>query len=248
MKLHRAKAGLVLLGVLSITCLSLGQPPAKDGVASDDKQVVDSKANPRPPGSAVNFRKELNLPFESLGTLRSRISAARRASDPVALAHAAGELSVAEQVSGKKASLTSNALIKEAAELARLRKQAAELQAVQRVTEKIANEQDLIALLRNEIAQSKQISQLDSEAFRRNEEPSWTPRKVLVNNFTPQSLVIYVNGFIKMPEVPPGGAQIFVIEHRWNPTVLKATGDEDVDTWGPRYIWGQYDKYTWNIN
>src|SRR5262245_33132216 len=130
MTLHRAKAWLVLLSILSITCLALGQPPAKNGQAADDKQVVDSKANHRPPGSGVNFRKELNLPFETLSTLRSRIGAARRASDPVALAHAANELAVAEQVSGKKASLTSNTLIKEAAELARLRRQAAELQAV----------------------------------------------------------------------------------------------------------------------
>jgi hypothetical protein len=49
--------------------------------------------------AAINFRKELNLPFATLGTLGSRIGEARRAGDPVALANAASELAVAEKVS-----------------------------------------------------------------------------------------------------------------------------------------------------
>ena len=43
-------------------------------------------------------------------------------------------------------------------------------------------------------------------------------------------------------------AQSFVIEHRWNPTVLTGDGDEDEQTWGPVNIWGRFNKYTWNIN
>jgi hypothetical protein len=35
---------------------------------------------------------------------------------------------------------------------------------------------------------------------------------------------------------------MFVIEHRWNPTVLTVIGEEDIDTWGPRYIWGRFPK------
>jgi hypothetical protein len=155
---------------------------------------------------------------------------------------------VAEKVSGKKASLTSTTLARESAELASLRRQQAELQAVLHVNEQITQEQDTIANLRKSIALSKQIAQADVEAFRKNEEPTWTPRKVLVNNYTTQNILIYVNGSSKWPMVPPGGAQMFVIEHRWNPTVLTATGDQDIDTWGPRYIWGRFNKYTWNIN
>jgi hypothetical protein len=37
-------------------------------------------------------------------------------------------------------------------------------------------------------------------------------------------------------------------EHRWNPTVLTAYGDQDIDSWGPRYIWGRFQTYRWNIN
>jgi hypothetical protein len=31
------------------------------------------------------------------------------------------------------------------------------------------------------------------------------------------------------------------------PHVLTANGNEDLDSWGPRYIWGRFTKYTWNI-
>jgi hypothetical protein len=58
---------------------------------------------------------------------------------------------------------------------------------------------------------------------------------------------VYVNGIYK-GEIGPGLAQTIVIEHRWNPTVLTAYGDEDIDTWGPRTIWGRFQTYTWNIN
>jgi hypothetical protein len=29
---------------------------------------------------------------------------------------------------------------------------------------------------------------------------------------------------------------MFFIEHRWNTTVLTVKGEEDIDTWRPRYI------------
>ena len=63
----------------------------------------------------IKFRRDLNLPFASLSTLGVRIDAARRAGDPVTLAHAASELAVAEKVSGKVTTLTSSQLIEEAA-------------------------------------------------------------------------------------------------------------------------------------
>ena len=248
MCLRRVKAGLVVVGFLALAGIGLGEAPQQGGPSPDDKEVVSSKVSKRPAAASVNFRKELGLPFSSLSTLGPRIATARRDADPVALANAANELAVAEKVSGKKASLTSTTLGKEAAELAGLRRQQAELEAVLHVNEQITQEQDTIANLRKTISLSKQIANADVEAFRKNEEPTWAPRKVLVNNYTTQNLLVYVNGSSKWPMVPPGGAQLFVIEHRWNPTVLTATGDEDVDTWGPRYIWGRFNKYTWNIN
>lgn len=213
----------------------------------EDKQIVSTRVMHRPRAASISFGKALNLPFPSLATLGARIDAARRAPDPVALAHTARELTTAESVSGKKASLTSKELIREAAELAKLRRQVAELQAVQRVSEQVLTEQDALATLKKEIAYSQELAKQDVRSVEQNEEPTWTPRTVLVNNYTTQYLTVYVNGNYKMM-VSPGGARTCVIEHRWNPTVLTAYGNEDLDNWGPRYIWGRFNKYTWNIN
>jgi hypothetical protein len=239
--------GVMLLGFFVVVPAALPDDPKKDDPASNDQQSVDSKATHKTAASSVNFRKSFNLPYPTLNTLGARIDAARRAPDPVALAHTAGELAVAEHVSGKQAAVTSSAVIKEAAELAKLRRQATELQAVSRVAAQVAGEQDLIADLRKEIADSQAIAKADVQAFRQNQEPTWTPRKVLVNNYTTQLLTVYVNGNYK-GEIGPGLSQTIVVEHRWNPTVLTAYGDEDIDTWGPRTIWGRFQTYTWNIN
>jgi hypothetical protein len=247
MSLHRVAAGMAVLGFLSLSCLALGDTPGKGDPAAQDKEVVSSTATQRTAASSVNFRKELNLPFRTLSTLGSRISAARRSADPVALAHAASELAVAEKVSGKKASLTSATLLKESAELAKLRRQAAELQAVENVAHQIQTQQDEVLDLRKEIALAQAQAKADADFFKSNEEPTWTPRKLTVNNYTTQTLDVYVNGTFKM-RVAPGGMQIGFIEHRWNPVTLTAYGDEDSQTWGPQYLWGRFNKYTWNIN
>jgi hypothetical protein len=247
---HRGKVGLALvLGCLALIYV-VSVVPAEQAKTPDDtgkdEEVVKSKATPTPPASSVNFRKELKLPFDSLSTLGSRIDAARRKPDPVALAHAANELATAEKVSGKKASLTSKQLAKEAAELAGLRKQEAELNAVLHVNEQMMMEQDNITKIKNDIAAAKAQVEADKEAINSKLEPTWKPRKVVVNNYTTEYLDIYVNGNYKT-QVQPGMQQTIVIEHRWNPTILKAFGNEDINTYGPRYIWGRFDKYTWNI-
>lgn len=212
----------------------------------EDKQVVDTKRTRKTTAASVPFGKSLNLPFPSLATLGARIDAARRAPDPVALAHAASELATAESVSGKKASVTSKELILESAELAKLRRQVAELQAVQRVSQQVLTEEDALATVKKQIAYSQELAKQDVRSVEKNEEPTWTPRTVLVNNYSTQYLTVYVNGNYKMM-VSPGGAVTCVIEHRWNPTVLTAYGNEDLDSWGPRYVWGKFTKYTWNI-
>jgi hypothetical protein len=235
-------AGLLILG-----CAWFGlAADSGTGNKPKDKQVVDTKATKRQSAGAVNFKKELGLPYPSLGTLGSRIEAARRAPDPVALGHAASELHVAEKVSGKKASLTSQALLKEAAELASLRRQVSELQAVAQVSSQVAAEQSLVTNLQQQVQMAKKIDKEEKETIQRNENPTGAPRKLLVNNYSTQYFDIYVNGFMKM-QVGPGQSKWCVIEHKWNPTVLKAYGTEDTNNWGPRYIWGRFKTYTWNL-
>jgi hypothetical protein len=239
--------GLLILLSFGLVPLTGGEQAKKDSPPPEDNQVVSSKATRRPAASSVNFRKDLNLPFASLGTLGSRIEAARRAPDPVALAHAANELAVAEKVSGKTASVTSVQLINEAAELASLRRQEAELQAVLKVSNQIMTAEDRVKSLQDQIELAKAQTKADIQAQQQNTAPTSAPRQVVVNNYTTQYLDIYVNGYYKT-QVQPGATQVITVEHRWNPTVLKAYGDEDINTGGPRYIWGKFTKYTWNIN
>lgn len=244
---YRATLALALLGLFTLAALDRADDPKQADPAAKDEQVVKSTAVHKTPAASINFKKELGLPFPTLGTLGSRIDAARRAPDPVALANAAAELNVAEKVSGKTASLTSKQVLQEAAELASLRKQEAELKATLHVANQVMFEEDRVTALRKELAAAQQQTRQDQQAFQMNQEPTWTPRTVVVNNYTTQYVDVYVNGSYKV-QVLPGSQQTIVIEHRWNPTVLTAYGNEDIDTWGPRYIWGQFTKYTWNIN
>jgi hypothetical protein len=248
----RARTGLLLLGPVTLLGFGLaslagGDPPKKDDPAAADKETIDTKPTKSTTAAAVKFRKEFGLPYPSLGTLGSRIDAARRAHDPVALAHAANELAVAEKVSGKKASLVSKELAKESAELAGLRRQETELRAVLAVNQQIADTDDTVTLLKKILAETKAQAKADSESIRMNQEPTWKPRTVVVNNYTTQYIDVWVNGYPKV-QVAPGMSQSFAIEHRWNPTVLTGYGDDDEQKWGPVNVWGRFNKYTWNIN
>jgi hypothetical protein len=247
MSRDRGKAGLCILGLLTVACFGVADPPGKGDPAANDQETVKSTANRRAAATSVNFRGQFGLPFASLSTLGTRIDAARRSHDPVSLANTANELAVAEKVSGKKAAITSPQILKEAAELAKLRRRQKELEAVLRVSEQLQSEADDIASLNDTIALTKQQIAADQAATDSNLEPTWSPRTVVVNNYTTQYLDVYVNGNYKV-QVAPGMQQTFMIEHRWNPTTLTAYGDEDSFTWGPRTIWGRFKKYTWNIN
>src|SRR5262245_17326849 len=243
---HRLTLGLASLGLLALASAGPAQGTRNDKPAPEDKQAVRSKATRRAAASSVSFRQELSLPLNSLSTLGSRIDAARRTPDPVALAHAASELAVAENVSGKTASVTSRQLMKEAAELAAMRRQEAELRSLLKVSEQVQTEADSVANLRERLALAQKQAREDKEAYGRKQEPTWSPRQVVVNNYTDQYLDLWVNGTLKV-QIAPGMSQTVPIEHRWNPTVLTAYGNDDTNTWGPRYVWGRFTKYTWNI-
>jgi hypothetical protein len=243
---YRIQFSLAMLSFLALATLDKAADGKKEDSAPEDKQVVKSEAVKQASAASVNFRKELNLPFQSLNTLGARIDAARRAPDPVALAHAASELAVAEKVSGKTATLTSKQVGQEAAELAALRKQETELKAVLQVSNQVAMEEDVVKNLKQEISLAQARTKADKQALDRNEEPTNAPRKIVVNNYSTQIIDIYVNGYFEAT-VQPASTSVITIDHKWNPTVLKAYGNEDSINWGPRYIWGKFEKYTWNL-
>lgn len=242
-----AIGGLAVSVLLAVAGSPSAQQPKKAGQPPEDKQVVTSKPTKVSPAAGVKFRKDLGLPLTSLGTLGSRIDQARRSGDPVALANAASELNVAEQVAGKKASLTSNQLIAEAAELASLRKQEAELQSVLHISDKVFQAQSQVDNLKKQIAETRALTAADKRALEKKEEPTNAPRKIIVNNYSTQYIDIQANGYL-LGQVNPGTTRVFTIDQRWNPIVLKGWGDMDETTFGPVVLQGRFDKYTWNIN
>jgi hypothetical protein len=251
--MYRRKTATAALALL-LAAGSLGladkaaAPDAKPGEKEKkkDKKVVTSKAEKHRSAATINFKKAYGLPFPSLGTLGSRIESARRSPDPVALAHAAGELAVAEKVSGKKADLTSKALLAESAELARMRREVAELKAVAAIHQQVSYEAGQEEFWNKMIRQTERDTKRELDNVRNNTLPTGAPRKVLINNYTSQYLDLWVNGYYKM-QIPPGGSKWCVIEHKWDPTILKVYGNEDSGVWGPRYIYGDHPTYTWNI-
>src|SRR5262249_24472134 len=112
----------------------------------------------------------------------------------------------------------------------------------------IATEETDITDLKAMLGRAQQQIKDETAAIRQNTEPTGTPRKVLINNYTSQYIALIINGYPRMPIIPPGQTQYFVIEQKINPTVITAYGDEDAVSWGPRYIWCQFTTYTWNLN
>jgi hypothetical protein len=247
MLIRRATIGLTLLTFFSLVALDRADDSQKQDQSAQDQQVIKSQAVQRTPASSVNFRKELNLPYGSLSTLGPRIDQAARTGDPVTLAHAANELAVAEKVSGKKANMTSHQVLKQAADLAKLRKQEAELRAVLQVSTQVEEEQAMVASLKQDVKDAQAETQAYQDSMRNNNEPTKAPRLVVVNNYTAQYVDVSVNGYYRT-QIPPGSSQTLTIDHPWNPTVLTAYGNDDSMQWGPNYLWGRFHKYTWNIN
>jgi hypothetical protein len=242
-----AKAVLALLAVVASAAAFPAQEPKKADPAGDDQQVVASTPTKAAPAAAVKFRRDLGLPLPSLATLGSRVDAARRAGDPVTLAHAASELAVAEKVSGKTAGLTSKQLLAESAELASVRRQEAELQSVLTVSHQLSAEEGVLNNLKAQLAASEERRKAEKQALLSKEEPTAGPRKIVVNNYTTQYIEVQVNGYLK-GQVSPGTTRVFTIDQLWNPIVVKGWGDEDEVIFGPVTLRGRFDKYTWNIN
>jgi hypothetical protein len=215
-----------------------------------DRQVVTSKATKREPARTINFKKTYGLPFDSLATLGSRIDAARRKLDPVALAHAARELNVAEKVSGTTASLTSKAMLAEAKELAALRRQVAELKAVFAVHQQIASEETKeeaqVNYWKTKIELAEKTAREERDALSAKKAPVVVPPMVLVNNYSSETVQVAINGNFGA-EIPAGTSKWCPVQHNWQPITMTAYGDTDGRYWNRPAIWGTFKTYTWNL-
>lgn len=237
---------IVTAVTVSAICLAslLHAQPVPPPLPGEDKQTHTSTPSKGTPASGVKFRSDLGLPLHSLSTLGSRIDSARRTGDPVGLAHAASELKIAEKVSGKSAKLTSTQVLGEAAQLAKLRRQEAELSSVLAVSDHVALESEQVMELKKLIEMNK----AEASKLPAGEEPKpGEVRKVVVNNYTTQYIDIQINGYLR-GQVLPGTTKTFTIDQMWNPIIVKGWGDADETIFGPIQLNGRFGTYTWNIN
>jgi hypothetical protein len=224
-------AGCVVLLGIRVSSAADDKKP----VVPTEKKVEGVKAEKYTPASTIDFGGELGLPFQALTTLGSRIEAARRAPDPVALAAAGEELAAAEKVANKKASLTSDAVLKEAAELAKLRGNSKELMMVA----ELLKDKDLQAE-----AEKAAKAENTPQSPPGKEEGTRGARYLRVINHSEEGVDIYVDGRF-IGHVHSHRHETFPIHMKHEHVHMMARHHHR--TWGPARIHGEYDTYTWEL-
>jgi len=189
----------------------------------------------------VNFTKELGLSLDYLGSIGHRISQARKGPDPVDLALAAQALSVAETVSGKKASITAEQVQTEALELVKMRGFSSELSAVALVIP--AAKQDLeklaiIAKKREEETKQQTDSVETSKALFDT---------LTVANHAGECLRIYVSGRY-VGEVHQGQTAYFNVHDHSPVTVLQALCEDGGHLVSQQLVFGHQHGWYWHIH
>jgi hypothetical protein len=212
----------------------------KGGGGKAKAEVIESKATAQESAAATNFAKALGLSFESLNTLGSRIDQARRQADPVALANAANELAVAEQVSGKKATLTSDALLKEAGALAKMRFDPSELKAVGLLAH--SNE----ALAKELSTAAAKAEKAEKERIAASKEGGKT-RGIMgtlhADSRVNATIFVYVDGRFVGSMGPYGDIYPYIGQTAWETTFLSAHSN-DGRTWN-RQVSSAVNNYHW---
>jgi len=159
-----AIAAVILVAAIAVALRSLRSDRLPEGVSTEDYQNAERK-----------FRELY-----------------RKKGDRLDVLSVAGELAVAEKVSKKKASLTSSALLAEAAELARLRRQSAELKALFTIKQQVADEATDVAFWNKQIALADKTTAEERAAVLSNKLPSDAP--------------------LRLTGAPSGGASAFATE------------------------------------
>jgi regulator of replication initiation timing len=229
------------LSVLLVGLVSLGLADEPKKGDPDEQEIKTAKKEKGQLATGINFNKALGLSFDSLSTLGARIDQARRDGDPVALANEANELAVAEKVSGKKASLTSEELWKQAEQLAEMRRVPTELKALSLMIPEDTAREKLSKLA--EAADKREMEQ--ARRVKAGERQKGITGTLKIVNKTDDVLQIYVNGFHVGWVGRFGTTEFRVGDPEGGQTYLRAEsvdGDEYVTTVSnPRAV------YTWVI-
>jgi hypothetical protein len=193
--------GLLLSGLPAL--VSAYDPEVAKGA---NGTVHTLKREQRDRVASIAFNKELGLGFDSLETLGARIDQARKSSDPVGLANAANELTIAEKVSGKKAKLTSSELWKESIDLAELRGSSAELKAISQM---LSDEAVAKKLAKQAAVAEKREDERRTAIASGEQQKGISGYSQVVNN-TNELVTVYVNGFMAGSLFPGQNGTSFV--------------------------------------
>src|SRR5262249_14796345 len=137
-------------------------------------------------------------------------------------------------------SLTSKQLIGEAAELAGLRRQEAELKAVLHVSDQVTLVEQNVAELNKLLAMNQAVQ----PGIEKYAEPKDPPRNVVLSHYTTRCVDVQVNGALQR-QWGKSSAEVVVIEQLWNPRVLRGWGDPDETTLAVVDGPVRFNPYTW---
>lgn len=221
---------------------------AKDAAKNGSPEVVIRcrRSDAKPCCGAactVNFTKELGVPLDYLSGIGHRISQARKAPDPVDLAMAAQNLSVAEQLAGKTASIKSQDVMKEAVELAKLRAISSELAAVALVVADEATKNSL-----NQQATAAKQDEADrAAAIKEGSAARSLVGYLTVDNHTAECVRIMVNGKY-YGEVHTGQRGQFYVHDHCPTLTLQAYCEDDNELVSQSVDYGRRTSLYWHID
>lgn len=193
-------------------------------------------------GCNVSFGKELGVPLEYLSGLGHRIHTARLVPDPVELAMASQSLAIAEKVAGKKATLTSENVLKEALALGKVRGISAELAALSAIVSDEATKTEL----GKAFAAAKAREDEAAAALKTGEQTRELIGNLTVANHSGECLKIYVSGRYRGTVHSGETIRIHVHDHNEH-TELQAIC-EDGELVSEECVEGHQHSYFWHIH
>ena len=238
---------VLCLSVLFVGLISVGVAAEEGRVAGKSGQFKLKTKSTQVDLVPKDMAKSLGLSLPIVDELATRIGEARKASDPVAEALLAGELAVLEKVANKKASLTAEALQKEAVELVKLREISQELAAASEI---FKAQGDLSSELASLAQQAKMAEDEQKRAYEQGEQ-SRGIRVLIVNNDTDFHIMVHIHG-INHGYVSPHSNNTFYVHpslHHQNYTHLVAFAHDGGiwREWNGQDVYGPYNEYIWNL-
>jgi hypothetical protein len=233
-----------LFNVMLLSALVSGAFPT--GVAAQDPAktkgeplTIETKATT--PTPIPDFVAAYGLSFSSTHSLGQRLMDARKMSDPVALAMIGTEMAVDEEVSGKKAGLTSAAIMSEARDLAKIRAKEKELAAVAMLLKDKAAAQELTEMMGPaRDAEAKLAAKIKSG------ERALGIRVLHVVNQTEHHLSVRVNGEHVGWIEPFNEREYFLPQHHHHQHFLHLSAhDHQGQQWHAQEFTGDMERFTW---